>query len=140
MGAGLNAASRGVREAGIHPSIATWEGQGAAPWDENLGAAPERREKRMLEIITFTGIDRHTDLAQLARIAQRYPRAEFAMLAGSRTGRDDPAYPPLETLWAGRPAQSGGASLAGNMPGRLRERNRNRDCSRPSAGVSDGCR
>ena len=44
----------------------------------------------MLEIITFT---------DLARIAQRYPRAEFAVLAGSRTGQGDPAYPPLETLW-----------------------------------------
>ena len=53
----------------------------------------------MLEILTFTGIDRHTDLERLAEMAERYPRAEFAVLVGTRTGQDDPQYPPLGTVW-----------------------------------------
>ena len=52
----------------------------------------------MLEAITFTGIGRRTDLDELAGIAGRYPRAEFAILAGSQTGQGDPLYPPLETV------------------------------------------
>ena len=31
----------------------------------------------MLELVTFTGVDAHTDLAELARIASEYPQAEF---------------------------------------------------------------
>lgn len=53
----------------------------------------------MLEIITFTGVGQDTGLGRLAEIAGRYPGAEFAVLAGSRTGQDDPLYPPLETIW-----------------------------------------
>ena len=52
----------------------------------------------MLEIITFTGIDERTDLNGLERLALKYPRAEFAVLADSRTGGEDPLYPPLETV------------------------------------------
>ena len=58
-----------------------------------------RREGReMLEAITFTGVGRMTGLDELARIAERYSGAEFAVLAGSKTGQGDPLYPPLETV------------------------------------------
>ena len=49
----------------------------------------------MLELITFTGIDARTDPGELAEIAGGYPRAEFAVLAGTHSGQDDPRFPPL---------------------------------------------
>ena len=54
----------------------------------------------MLELVTFTGVDAHTDLKELARIANEYPRAEFAVLAGSQTGGDNPIFPPMDTVRA----------------------------------------
>ena len=54
----------------------------------------------MLEMITFTGVDAHTDLKELARIAREYPQAEFAVLARSQTGGDNPIFPPLDTVRA----------------------------------------
>ena len=54
----------------------------------------------MLELVTFTGVDTHTDLNELARIAREYPQAEFAVLAGSQTGGDNPIFPPMETVRA----------------------------------------
>ena len=52
----------------------------------------------MLELVTFTGVDEQTDLKTLRLIAEEFPRAEFAALAGSRTGTDDPEYPGRTTL------------------------------------------
>ena len=37
--------------------------------------------------LTFTGIDRFTDLSAVMRIGRRHPHVEFAVLVGSRTGR-----------------------------------------------------
>ena len=54
----------------------------------------------MLEIITFTGVDAHTDLEELREIAREYPRAEFAVLFGSQTWGDNPIFPPDETVRA----------------------------------------
>ena len=54
----------------------------------------------MLELVTFTGVDAHTDLKELARIAMEYPQAEFAVLTGSQTGGDNPIFPPLKTVRA----------------------------------------
>ena len=54
----------------------------------------------MLELVTFTGVDAHTDLKELARIAIEYPQAEFAVLAGSQTGGDNPIFPPMDTVRA----------------------------------------
>ena len=53
----------------------------------------------MLELVTFTGVDAHTDLTELARIANEYPRAEFGVLVGSQTSGDNPIFPPLEIVW-----------------------------------------
>ena len=52
----------------------------------------------MLEILTFTGIDARTDLQEVRAIAARYPRAEFAVLIGSRTGEDNPIFPPMSVV------------------------------------------
>ena len=49
----------------------------------------------MLEILTFTGVDVHTDPHRLRALADQYPMAEFAILAGSLSGGPDPLYPPL---------------------------------------------
>ena len=54
----------------------------------------------MLEIITFTGVDAHTDLEELREIAREYPQAEFAVLFGSQTSGDNPIFPPAETVRA----------------------------------------
>ena len=54
----------------------------------------------MLELVTFTGVDAHTDLKELARIASEYPQAEFAVLAGSQTGGDNPIFPPMDIVRA----------------------------------------
>ena len=42
----------------------------------------------MIECVTFTGIDERTDLERAARIGAQYGWAEFAVLAGSRTGQE----------------------------------------------------
>ena len=42
----------------------------------------------MLEILTFTGIDEHTDFARLIQISHTYPKVEFAVLVGSSTPKD----------------------------------------------------
>ena len=54
----------------------------------------------MLKLVTFTGVDVHTDLKELAKVASEYPQAEFAVLAGSQTGGDNPIFPPLKTVRA----------------------------------------
>ena len=48
----------------------------------------------MLELVTFTGVDAHTDLTELARIANEYPRAEFGVLVGSQTAGTTPSSRP----------------------------------------------
>ena len=42
----------------------------------------------MLEILTFTGVDEHTDFGRIIGICQAYPRVEFGVLVGSRTPKD----------------------------------------------------
>ena len=54
----------------------------------------------MLELVTFTGVDAHTDLTELARIANEYPRAEFGVLVGSQTSGDNPIFPPIDIVCA----------------------------------------
>ena len=52
-----------------------------------------------IEIVTFTGIDAHTDLERLKAIGKRYPDAEFGVLLGSRTNKDDNGiFPPLRVI------------------------------------------
>ena len=70
----------------------------------------------MLEIITFTGVDAHTDLEELREIAREYPRAEFAVLFGSQTWGDNPIFPPVETVRALRKTQ--GVNTALHLCGR----------------------
>ena len=65
----------------------------------------------MLEIITFTGVDAHTDLEEIREIAREYPRAEFAVLFGSQTGEDNPIFPPVETVRALRQTQGVNTAL-----------------------------
>ena len=38
-----------------------------------------------IEIVTFTGVDARTDLGKLFDLGERYPKAEFGVLAGTRT-------------------------------------------------------
>ena len=53
----------------------------------------------MLEIITFTGVDRRTSMHQLAALAYRHYRAEFGVLVGSNTGHPEmPIFPPIHTV------------------------------------------
>ena len=54
----------------------------------------------MPQLVAFTGVDAHTDLTELARIANEYPRAEFGVLAGSQTGGDNPIFPPMDIVRA----------------------------------------
>ena len=70
----------------------------------------------MLEIITFTGVDAHTDLEEVREIAREYPRAEFAVLFGSQTWGDNPIFPPVETVRALRKTQ--GVNTALHLCGR----------------------
>ena len=42
----------------------------------------------MLEILTFTGVDEHTDFGRIIEICHTYPRVEFAILVGSLTRKD----------------------------------------------------
>lgn len=52
----------------------------------------------MIEIVTFTGVDGKTDLAEVASIAKEYPFAEFGVLVGSQTGADNPIFPALSVV------------------------------------------
>ena len=52
----------------------------------------------MLEIITFTGVDENTDLEELRTISAQYPQAEFAVLFGSQTWKDNPIFPHPDTV------------------------------------------
>ena len=52
----------------------------------------------MLEILSFTGVDIHTDPQDLAAIAQEFPQVEFAVLLGTPTGGLHPLFPPLSVL------------------------------------------
>ena len=73
----------------------------------------------MLEMVTLTGVDEQTNLTALMELAGEYPRAEFASLAGSRTGRDDPEYPGRPTLrLLGRMGERG-ARTALHLCGRM---------------------
>ena len=66
----------------------------------------------MIEIITFTGVDAHTDLTGLARIAREYPGAEFGVLFGSQTWKhNNPIFPPVETVRALRNLQGVNTAL-----------------------------
>ena len=35
-----------------------------------------------IEIVTFTGVDDHTDISRLSELAKRYPKLEFGVPAG----------------------------------------------------------
>ena len=70
----------------------------------------------MLELVTFTGVDAHTDLTELARIANEYPRAEFGVLVGSQTGGDNPIFPPIDIVCALR--NLGGVNTALHLCGK----------------------
>ena len=57
----------------------------------------------MLESITFTGVDLDTPIGELLSISQQYPKAEFGVLVGTRTGSsstpyDNPRFPPFEVV------------------------------------------
>ena len=53
----------------------------------------------MLDIITFTGIDERTPMTALKEIAERYPKVEFGVLIGDRTGgREVPIFPSFDTV------------------------------------------
>ena len=51
----------------------------------------------MLEILTFTGVDRVTSLPDVVEIAARHPQVEFGVLVGSETQEyaDNGIFPPL---------------------------------------------
>ena len=70
----------------------------------------------MLELVTFTGVDAHTDLTELARIANEYPRAEFGVLVGSQTAGDNPIFPPIDIVCALR--NLGGVNTALHLCGK----------------------
>ena len=66
----------------------------------------------MIEIVTFTGVDAHTDLEKLKEIAREYPRAEFGVLFGSQSWKqDNPIFPPVETVRALRNLEGVNTSL-----------------------------
>ena len=52
----------------------------------------------MLEIISFTGVDIHTNPEDLAAIAHEFPQVEFAVLVGTPTGNLHPLFPPLNVV------------------------------------------
>ena len=52
----------------------------------------------MLEILTFTGVDAKTPMDSLRKIAEKYPRVEFGVLLGDRTGGEAPIFPPMDTV------------------------------------------
>ena len=52
----------------------------------------------MLEILSFTGVDIHTNPDHLSAIAQEFPQVEFAVLVGTPTGNLHPLFPPLDVV------------------------------------------
>ena len=72
-----------------------------------------------LEILTFTGLDSRVDLNTIWDISERYPRVEFGVLVGSRSGRDN-RYPSLEEVsWWGTLGKKSGKALALHLCGRF---------------------
>lgn len=77
----------------------------------------------MLEIVTFTGIDRWTPAATLGEIKRDFPKVEFGILIGSNTGkgghREKNRFPPLDyiekwrDLWGPREGLSLSLHLCG---------------------------
>ena len=51
----------------------------------------------MIERVTFTGVDEHSDVERMTRIARMHRFAEFAVLAGSSTG-EHPRFPSVTTI------------------------------------------
>lgn len=53
----------------------------------------------MIDKITFTGVDNRTPLMELIDLADQYPRAEFAVLVGNQTNRNENRrFPNLSTV------------------------------------------
>lgn len=52
----------------------------------------------MLEILSFTGVDIHTNPEDLLAISDEFPKVEFAVLIGTETGEDHPLFPPLNVV------------------------------------------
>ena len=53
----------------------------------------------MIDIVTFTGIDRRTPLETLIDLSRRYPRVEFGILVGSHTGEAGlPIFPDMRVV------------------------------------------
>ena len=51
----------------------------------------------MLETLTFTGVDAQTSMESLAEIARQYPKTEFGVLVGDRTGKPGAhIFPPMD--------------------------------------------
>ena len=73
----------------------------------------------MLEIVTLTGVDEQTNLKALMELAEEYPRAEFATLAGSRTGAGDLEYPGKPTIQFLGEMGEAGVRTALHLCGRL---------------------
>ena len=55
----------------------------------------------MIELITFTGLDERSDTHRICQLGRRWPKAEFAVLSGSETGRS-PRFPTNEWIDAWR--------------------------------------
>ena len=55
---------------------------------ENLAKSqnPEKLDYESLEILTFTGIDARTHMAEVYKLYAQYPRIEFGILVGSHSG------------------------------------------------------
>ena len=54
---------------------------------------------RMIEIVTFTGVDTRTDFKELLAISRDYPHAEFGILVGSHTSEADHGiFPPWNVV------------------------------------------
>ena len=57
----------------------------------------------MLDLLTFTGVDRETPMKELLSIAQSYGKShiEFGVLVGSHSGESDHGiFPPLHIVRA----------------------------------------
>ena len=52
----------------------------------------------MIEILSFTRVDIHTNPEDLLSIAQEFPQAEFAVLIGTPTDNIHPLFPPIEVI------------------------------------------
>ena len=67
-------------------------------------------ERPLIEIVTFTGVDDHTDIGALAALYQQYPRAEFGVLVGRGVGG---IFPPMGVVDALHPEVSTAIHLCG---------------------------